>query len=170
MRALFQHGLFIVALALPVSATAQEPAVTVGENGTVEARMTLDASESSIRDVLDDIAGELAALSPDVLSVAVVNDGKCQEVSRRTRGLLRPFRLKSLRCPTASGWHESLIESRDFSAYSTDWSVIETSDGTEVIYTIETDLYIFPRPLVTRTVVQSAKGQLMELARKVVRK
>ena len=35
---------------------------------------------------------------------------------------------------------------------------------------MHTELYIFPKPVVTPTVVQSAKEQLVRLARKVARK
>lgn len=171
MRVLFQQTIILCALALfSASALADEPSVAVDDDGTVKVSMLISASEVNIREVLQDIEGELADLSPDVLSVEIVKDGRCQEIARSTRGLFRPFRFRSLRCPTAHGWHESLIESGDFSAYFTDWSVIETDAGTEVVYTVHTELYIFPKPIVTRTVVQSAKQQLIKLARKVARK
>ena len=156
--------------AITPMAAAQQPSVNVAHNGEVAVSMTIDAPASNIRRILDDIEGELAALSTDVLTVEVLKTGACQEIARSTRGLLRPFRLRSLRCPTAHGWHESLIESGDFSAYSTDWSLIETEAGTEVVYRVRTELYIFPKPLVTRSVIQSAKEQVVKLARKVARK
>ncbi len=170
MRALFQQISVIVGVLVSTAALAQQPAVNVDDEGVVAVRMTIDATESNIRDVLDDVEGELASLTPDVLSVETTKKGRCQEVTRSTRGLLRPFRFRALRCPTARGWHESLIESRDFSAYSSDWSLVETELGTEVVLTVHTELYALPKPLVTRSVVQSAKEQLIKLARKVARK
>jgi len=153
----------------PVTHAAQ-PTVAIGQDGVVAVSMLIEAPEGNIRSVLNDVEGALADLSSDVLTVEVVKDGPCQEIARSTRGLFRPFRFKSLRCPTARGWHETLIESGDFSAYSTEWSLVQTEAGTEVVYRVHTELYIFPKPVVTPTVVQSAKEQLVRLARKVARK
>ena len=162
--------MFGAVLFAPQTAIAVEPAVDVGRDGVVAVSMLIDAPERNIRSVLNDVEGELADLSSDVLTVEVVKEGLCQEIDRSTRGLFRPFRIRSLRCPTAQGWHETLIASGDFSAYSTEWSLNETEEGTEVMYRVHTELFIFPRPVVTHTVVQSAKEQLLKLARKVARK
>jgi hypothetical protein len=42
--------------------------------------------------------------------------------------------------------------------------------STEVVYTVHTERYIVPKPLVTLTVVKSARDPLLKLARKVSRK
>jgi hypothetical protein len=178
MRALFQRipsrisgwiaGMALFAISS--EAASQELSVDVARDGEVVVSLLIDAPASNIRHILNDIEGELAALSTDILTVEVLKTGTCQEIARSTRGLLKPFRLRSLRCPTAHGWHESLLASGDFSAYSTDWSLIETAAGTEVVYRVRTELYIFPKPLVTRSVIQSAKEQVVKLARKVARK
>ena len=159
----------LLGLALITDAHAEEPTVSVGDDGTVEARMLLpEGTGGEIRRVVGDTRA-LATLSPDVLSVETQPRGECEEVTRSTRGMLRPFRLRSLRCPTAQGWKESLIEQGDFTEYATEWRIVETAAGTEVVYRVRTALDIaVPEAVIRRTVAQSARDQLLKLARRVL--
>jgi hypothetical protein len=146
-------------------ARAAEPHISVDSEGRVVARATIDATESAIRGVLADTTGRYAALSSDVLSVESVQSGRCEDVTRSTRGLFRPLRFRSMRCPTNDGFTEVLIESRDFSRYSSEWALNATDEGTEVVYVIDTDVNApVPDVLVKRSVKQAATELMTKLA------
>lgn len=165
-------GSLLLALALSPAALADEPpTVQLSGDGTVEARLRLPAEAGAeVRKVLADPAA-LGQLTSEVLSVETVERGSCQEVTRRTRGMFRPFKLRALRCPTAEGWEESLLEGSDFKAYATEWRVVETADGTEVIYRVRTELDVaVPQAVINQNVVQSTRNQLIKLARRVLGK
>lgn len=154
---------------LTTTAAGAEPTVVVTSDGTVEARMLLpDGSGTEVRRMIADPRA-LASLSQDILSVDTVSRGECEEVTRSTRGMFRPFRLRALRCPTAHGWTESLVETGDFTDYATEWRIVETDAGTEVLYRVRTRLGVpVPEAVVRKTVIQSAKDQLVKLARRVL--
>ena len=122
-------------------AWGQEPALSVESDGTVVAVAVIEASPDAVRAVLADVQAT-SRLSPEVLSVEAASEdaGRCREVKRETRGLFHPLRFVARRCPTADGWHEELVQSDDFSAYATDWTVVATEGGTRVEYRVKTSV------------------------------
>ena len=55
-----------------------------------------------------------------------------------TRGLLSPFQLETRRCPTSTGWRETLVRSSDFKEYWNEWTLKEDGTGTLVTFTTRT--------------------------------
>jgi carbon monoxide dehydrogenase subunit G len=152
---------------LAVAAFAADPAVTVWPDGTVAATVVVDAPEAQVRAALADSAA-CARLSPDVLSVHVAKQGRCDEISRETRGMFRPFHMLVRRCPTPTGWSESLVQSDDFSSFSSDWSVAPSAEGTTVTYSVKTELAMpVPEAMLRRSLSSAAKTVLLNLVKKV---
>lgn len=149
---------------------AAEPAVSVNSEGRVVATMTIDASSADLKAVLADTTGAFAELSPDVLNVSSVRKGDCEEVTRSTRGIFRPFRFRALRCKTSNGWSEKLMESGDFTSYASDMQLVETADGVLVTYSIETEINApVPDSMVRSNLQSAAKNLLVRLAKRVRR-
>ena len=152
--------------AAPASASDQA-VVHITDDGTIVAKMAIGATEAQIREVLADTEGALAGLSPEVLSVEAVPKGTCEEVTRRTKGMFRPFKFRALRCPTSNGWKESLLESSDFGAYASEWQLTPNGSQVEIVYTIKTELNApVPAALVRSNLRDSAKGLVERLAKK----
>ncbi len=151
----------ILAIGLSTSAVAVEPVVTIDDAGHVVARVVLPASASDVHDILSDTDGAMAELAPDVLDVTIESAGTCELVSRRTRGVFRPFAFRARRCPTRNGWKEVLVDSEDFLAYEAAWELEETAGGTEVIYRIQTELNSPVPQGVVRSSLKSAAGQIL---------
>lgn len=164
-------GVGILACAAGLAGTARgaraaepaKPSVTLRPDGSVEARLTVAASEESVRNVLRD--PEVGArLTRDVISVESEIRGRCSRVSTKTRGLLRPLTYTSLRCPTPQGWTESLLESKDFSLYEAEWRLTPRPGGTEIFYRLRLQVSIpAPESLVHYTMKQSVRDALIAL-------
>jgi len=123
-------SLLLVA-SLAAFATDSEVEVEVDAAGAVVGRMFVPAPAADVREVVGDPVA-LGRLSPDVVSVSPEQSGPCVNVTTETKGLFRTLFMKSRRCPTVDGWQDSLVQSDDFSAYSSQWSLREVAGGTEV--------------------------------------
>lgn len=154
----------LTALAAPLDTGAERvPEVTL-TNGLVTGRLVLDAPLARVRAVLADSAS-VAAHSPDVLGATAALDGACDRVDLRVRGLFAPFTVTTARCQRADGWSERLVESSVFSVWQGDWTLTEVSGGTEVVYTIRTELDLpVPRSLVEHRTVRALEHNLAALA------
>ena len=154
----------LLTLAVVAIGRAGEPSVEVKDDGTVVLVTSVPAPEASVRAVLVDTAGSLASLFPDVLSVEVEADGRCEKVHRRTRGMLRPLDLVVRRCPTERGWQEELVEHGDFEAFSSEWILTPDAGGTRVEYRARTrvDLPV-PQAVVDDTVKKAGLRALSNL-------
>ncbi|MFT4623441.1 MAG: ribosome-associated toxin RatA of RatAB toxin-antitoxin module [Myxococcota bacterium] len=154
----------LAAVLLPSLATAadNEVAVTIDDRGHVVARIQVPASSDEVRALLADTGGRLAALSTDTLSVTTTQDGNCEMVDRKTRGIFRPFAFRAKRCPTENGWQETLVQSDDFTAYESEWQVGESSEGTtEVVYRIQTEINAPVPNSIVRTNLKTAAGNML---------
>jgi hypothetical protein len=100
--------------------------------GEVIAEMKVAAKPAAVRLQL---AGAEKAhnLAPTTISSKATTDGKCEKVQLQTRGLFSPFVLETRRCPTATGWKETLVASTNFVEYWNEWSVKELPDGGSLI-------------------------------------
>jgi hypothetical protein len=159
-----------LALALSSAAMAAEPEVAVEKDGTVEVRLTVDASTSDIRLVLADTDGVYSKLNADIYKTEAKKTGTCEEVQRQTRGVWRPFNFRSLRCPTKAGFTETLIDSPDLAGYDSTWELKSTQDGTEIIYRVRTQLNsgILPMAMVQKGTLAGAKETVVNLARELL--
>ena len=77
-------------------------------------------------------------LAPTTVSAKATTDGKCEKVQLQTRGLLSPFVLETRRCPTITGWKETLVASDNFVEYWNEWTVKELPDGALVTFKTRT--------------------------------
>ncbi|MBA2320803.1 MAG: hypothetical protein H0V89_06575 [Deltaproteobacteria bacterium] len=158
------------------STGAVEPHVLVEGDGTVVTTLVLQASESAVRAAIGDGVGA-SRLSPDVLSVSSTPSGRCQELTKETRGMFRPFRMKSVWCASAAGWTEELVTSEDFTSFHAEWTIAPTGSSsgvadaaTRVTYRVRTDLAIsVPDAMLQRSVAQASGTMLERLAARVLR-
>lgn len=116
-------------------------AVQVQPDGdTIRGSLTVAASPAQVRAALADGAA-LAATSPEVRGATARPAGACEALHLEVSGLFSPFDVHTLRCPTATGWTETLVESSVFSAWETSWTVTPTADGgARVDYAVRTVL------------------------------
>lgn len=150
-----------------VVASAVAADVTVEPDGTVVAVEVVSAGAEAVRAVLADVHAA-AALSPEVLSVEVEPEGRCERVRRRTRGLLRPFELLALRCPTERGWSEALVSSEDFASFTAEWVVVASGSGTRVEYRVRTALrWPVPTVALREGLERAARTTVENLARRL---
>ena len=100
--------------------------------GEVIAELKVAAKPAAVREQL---AGAEKAhnLAPTTISSKAAADGKCEKVDLQTRGFITPFVLKTRRCPTATGWKETLVASDNFVEYWNEWSVKELPDGGSLV-------------------------------------
>lgn len=135
-----QIGLAAALFAVSTAATAaDEPdasgkvATKITPKGEVVATMRLAARPEAVREVLSS-AERSHGLSPFTVSAKATPDGNCEKVKLRTRGLLQPFEIESRRCPTATGWKETLVASNDFSEYWNEWIVEDDGGATQITF------------------------------------
>ncbi len=120
-----------------------------------QATLELPASPDAVRRILAD-ARDLTLRPPDVLSVEVTPRDTCQEIRGRTRGLFRPLTYRTLRCPTATGYRESLLEVGDFKVYDAEWRIEPVEGGSCVTFRAAADPDLpVPRALVLENVKRS---------------
>lgn len=141
------------------------PEIEVRDDGAVFATEVMAAQADDVRALLSD-AEALAALSPEVRKIETTQRGRCQEVATETRGLLRPLRLRSLRCPTTDGFREELMEVGDFSAYEVEWAVRDADGGARIEYSVRVvpELAV-PSALVQQGVERSTRTLFENIAR-----
>lgn len=120
--------------ARPATAEPSKISTRVTAKGEVVATATLAATSAAVRQVLGS-AERSHGLSPLTVSAKATADGSCERVKLRTRGLFAPFEIETRRCPTASGWRETLVASTDFTEYWNEWVIEDAAGGgTTVIF------------------------------------
>lgn len=109
----------------------------VTKDGVVIATVHLAAKPAAVREVL---AGAERAhrLATTTVSVKATKDGNCEAVTLSTRGLFSPFELETRRCPTKTGWRETLVRSANFKEYWNEWAVQDDGDGALVTFKTRT--------------------------------
>jgi hypothetical protein len=109
----------------------------VTAKGEVIAEVKVAAKAAAVRELLSG-AEKAHHLAPTTVSSKATPDGKCEKVQLQTRGLISPFVLETRRCPTATGWRETLVASDNFVEYWNEWSVKELPDGAQVTFRTRT--------------------------------
>ena len=134
-------------------AWADGPQVEVGlqADGTVVGVAVVPATPAAILELVEDPIRS-GKLSPDVIRVSFERDGDCVEIDTEARGVFKPLRYKSRRCPTENGWRDQLVESDSFTEYDASWSLRPVDGGTEVTIRVQTEVTL-PIP-VPRSVVK----------------
>jgi len=120
-------------------AHAAEPTVTLASPGHIDASVWVDAAPRDVLAALSDGA-LLASLAPDVIDAQAQADGACVGLSVTSRGLLSPVTLRTRRCPTASGWQETLVTSGVFERFDTAWTVSPEGTGSRVDYRVAVEV------------------------------
>ena len=146
-RSSFAALLVVGLLATPTAAVAAEPAEPAEESPKISTRITakgvviaevrVNAKASAVRELLAG-AERAHGLASTTVSVKATADGKCEKVKLQTRGLITPFSLETRRCPTATGWRETLVTSDNFVEYWNEWTVKDLGDGSLVTFKTRT--------------------------------
>lgn len=103
----------------------------VTAEGQVIAQVKVAAKPAAVREILAS-AEQAHGLASTTVSVKATRDGACEKVALQTRGLLSPFSLETRRCPTSTGWKETMVASQDFVEYWNEW-VVQEQDGGALI-------------------------------------
>lgn len=109
----------------------------VTPEGHVIAQVRVAAKPAAVREILAS-AERSHGLAPTTVSAKATPDGACEKVKLQTKGLLSPFSLETRRCPTSSGWKETLVASQDFVEYWNEWTVQEQDGGALVSFKTRT--------------------------------
>lgn len=145
---------------------ADGPQISVQDDGTVVARMLVNASPTAVRSVIPDVQ---QGPSSNVLSTEHVADGSCFKIVRRTKGLWNPLTMNTRLCPTSTGWRESLISSDDFNAYETEWSVRDDNGQSAVQIKVKSEVnFLVPNSLVQSGAIQGMRESFATLLRKLL--
>lgn len=139
--------------------------VEVRADGSVAGTIFVPAPYPEVHTYLED-PERTARLTGDTFEITIQRDGSCNDVRRKTRGLFSPLHLHTKRCPTAQGFDEQLAgTSEDFHAYRAQWELAEGRMGTEVTYTVTTDVNLpLPKSFVRSNVITGVKQALQNLA------
>lgn len=143
----------------PASADDGEPEVVITADGTIEGTVVVGAPPDVVRSYLADIA-MTRKLAKDVVKVDVVKDGGCELVTTYASSFIEVTYL-ARRCPTETGWIETLLSSEQFSDYYAEWFVTPVRSGIELRFRLRTDLDLpVPVRIVRGTLKRSVKGTL----------
>lgn len=143
------------------SAFASEAEVEMDAAGVVVGRILVPADAADVREVVGDPVA-LGRLSPDIVSVTREPSGKCVDVVTETKGLFRTLFMRSRRCPTVDGWEDHLVQSDDFDAYETRWSLREVVGGTEVTLRVHTEVDLPVPTSVVQSRQKKSVGEVLE--------
>jgi hypothetical protein len=93
------------------------------------------------------LADPIAAsrFAPDILSVSYIARGACDTLHVETGVTFAPVSYDALRCPTADGFHETLVKSTTLSEYEGIWRLAPEGAGTHVSYHLRVAMAI-PAP------------------------
>ena len=153
--------LVVVGMISSAALHAAEP--TVASDGSVCLRVVLPATEAEVRRQLD-TAAEVAALNGEARLISAEPAGSCERLTYKTRGLVSSLTYVSLRCPTATGWTETLESSDTFVDNRAEWRLREVEGGTEVDYRVRVRLNLpVGQSLVDSQIAQTLKRTIEQL-------
>lgn len=149
--------------------TTPSVSTTYNSDGSITVQTVLPASEAELRTILQDPV-RVAKLAPDVVAARVVAmQGNCTEVLTTTRVPGTTMDYRSLRCATANGWKDTLIEGDMMQEFQAEWSLRAVDGGTEVTFRIRTVLDIpVPTTIVRSGMASSVKATMTNLIREVM--
>ena len=156
--------LLLVTLSLcaaPLGAWAADgdPVVEITADGTVEGSVIVGAPPDTVHAYLADIA-TTRKLGKDVTGVEVVKAGGCELVTTHASSFI-DVTYVARRCPTDTGWIETLLESKQFSDYYAEWIVTPVRSGIRLTFRLRTELDMpVPARLVRGTLKRNVMGTL----------
>lgn len=155
----------LVSTTLAADSTPASPVIQ--DDGTVRSEVFVAADVATVKQALADPV-KTAQLCPDILSARVVQKGQCDLVEVTTRGMSSPLTYLVRRCPTSSGWSETMVSSDDFDDVKVSWAVEPAAGGSRVVYTIRSAPNIpVPQRVVTSFTAKSAVQALKNLVLRV---
>lgn len=158
---------YVLALTLAASpALAGEPNIEVTDDGAIVARVLVDATEHQVRATIPELQD--AELSKSVFQVDMTPDRGCHAIFRQTRGLWKPFEMRTRLCPTDTGWRESLVSSEDWDAYDVEWVVEPRTKGTMLSLKLKSNLsFSVPGAIMRRSQVNGLEEMIAALTDKL---
>jgi len=148
-----------------LTARAAEPVVQ--SDGSVLMRIVFPASEADVRAELD-TAAEASALHGDATLVSQERQGACERSTFQTRGLISSISYVALRCPTATGWKQTLVSSDSFEENEAEWALRTVEGGTELRYRIQVRLDLpVGQGMVNAQIVRSMTQAMERLERRL---
>ncbi len=133
-------------LVLVVCASASEPppiTPSTTSDGFWRTELLVPAPLADVRAALADPIAS-ARFSPDITSIAYVAKGTCPTLRAETSGVAS-IAYDYRRCATATGWHETLVNSASLDVYEVRWTLEPAGESTKVSYEVKVDTS-FPAP------------------------
>jgi hypothetical protein len=157
--------MFLLALSFAVSsrAVAADPPslrfVETAEGGW-QVVVGIPVPEPEVRAALvDPIAS--ARFAPDIHSIAYVEQGRpCSTLDVETSGFASVAYVYR-RCPTADGWHETLVTSGSLDAYEVRWRLVPQGNLTEVTYMVRVEPHLPAPDFIVGRQVRSTMSAVM---------
>lgn len=142
------------------------PTVAIADDAVSEDAL-IAADRAQVLAVLADY-DQLAAMNADVLDYRVEADAPCQRVYITTRGVMDPIHYILRRCPTASGWKETLVSGdASIEAIEVEWQLVPEGDQTRVKLSILARIAKVPQFLVDQHTRRNVARTLKNLASKL---
>lgn len=127
----------------------------------------ISADPQQVRAVLADY-DQVAAMNADVLDYRVESAPPCQLVHITTRGLAEPMQYTVRRCPTETGWRETLVSGDgSMEAVEVEWRVEPDGEHTRVRLSVLARVARVPQFLVDQQTRRNVARTLSNLARKL---
>lgn len=129
----------------------------------VAAEGLVQADPAQVRALLADYS-QIAAMSPELLEYRVEPAPPCSLVHITTKGLSAPMHYTVRRCPTETGFRETLVESDGgVEQMVTEWTVAPAEEGSRVRLTVLARVAHVPQILVN----QGTRRSIGNLVRKI---
>ena len=140
-----------------------KPMVGIDDTGLVVGTVVLKASVDEVKAALKE-----PGTSADVLEMKITNRGPCDEIFRKVKGMWTPLTYTALRCPTATGYIETLHASEDFTEYRDEWKIIGQEGGTtKVVHTLRTAVNLsVPQSMVNSGLKRGVTRSLNDLLKR----
>jgi hypothetical protein len=143
------------------------PSVAFASEDAVTQDVVVSMNADQVRAVLADTSLAMS-MSKDIISHRIEDDAPCQLVHITTRGLTAPLNYTVRRCPTATGFKESLVQGDELiEAMEVEWRTSPHEDGTRVRLSVLTRIGRVPQLLVNQQVRQGVSQTLRNLVRVV---
>ncbi|MCO4770231.1 MAG: SRPBCC family protein [Deltaproteobacteria bacterium] len=110
----------------------------VAGDGTVDGRVVVGAPPDVVDAYLADV-GSLRRHNKNVTSVDVTAQGDCQLVDTTAKSIVE-MSYVARRCPTNSGWVETLLDSEMMTDYYAEWFVTPVPNGIEIRFRLRTEM------------------------------
>ena len=152
-------SLFASLAVTPAYAEDTGPVVEVSRDGTVDGSVIVGAPPDVVQTYLADVKG-LRLHNSDVTSVNVSRDGACELVTTTAKNVVE-MTYTARRCPTTSGWVETLLDSELMNDYYAEWFFTPVSTGIEVRFRLRTEVDLpVPSRLIRGTIKKSVQDSL----------